>query len=251
MGIECRPVLQHHMGWKWVLLAILSFTVALAQPNQQSVKCQLSIQGNGDGLGISQARLSCQGGTITAAAAPLLLPHVQGATGVQWGNASVCGSTCLLSVCGSSQHVHFEPVVVTKLHALWANAVLCFNGRVTAVVSRAKFLNNQAGFIGVADAEVTLLNSTSRQNLGTTNSHIAGVGAIRQSKVAISGCTFINNTHNSTGGSVVRAADNTTLSITDSTFLHNSALCLAGGRCNGGAIAVAGAAKGKVACQAG
>jgi hypothetical protein len=146
--------------------------------------------------------------------------------------------------------VHFDPVVVKNLHALGASAVLCFSGQVTAVVSRAEFSYNQAGFIGVADAEVTLLNSTSRHNLGTTDTHIASIGAILRSRVAISGCTFFNNTHNSTGGSVVRAQDNGTLSITNSTFLHNSVMCPVGTLCVGGATAISGCVKGKVVCHA-
>jgi hypothetical protein len=57
----------------------------------------------------------------------------------------------MLYVCGSSQPVHFEPLIVTNLNALWTNAVLCFYD-ITVVVARAEFLNDQASFLGVVEA---------------------------------------------------------------------------------------------------
>jgi hypothetical protein len=81
-----------------------------------------------------------------------------------------------------------------------------------------------------------LVNATSKHNLGTKERHTAAIGAIRSSKVAIHGCTFVNNTHNTTGGSVVRVKDDSTLEITNTTFLQNSAICTWEGVCGGGAL---------------
>jgi hypothetical protein len=235
---------------KLLLFVLMSIKVVSSQSqiDQEPIKCQLSVKGSGDRLGIAQANLSCQGGTITAAAHPLLLPHVQRATGVQWSNGSTCQTMCMLSVCGSPRQVHFEPVVVTNLHATsgtWLGGVLCFLKTVTAVVSRADFSYNQAGFLGVSDAQVTLLNSTSRHNIATGTSHFAAVGAVRAARVAITGCTLVNNRQNVTGGSVVSAFDNATLSITNSTFSQNVALCTTEVRCGGGGIRIQGSAKGE------
>jgi hypothetical protein len=158
----------------------------------------------------------------------------------------------MLSVCGSPQEVHFEPVVVTNLRATWLGGSLCFLNNVTAVVSGADFSYNQASFIGVRDVQVTFVNSMSRHNLGTAASHILGVGAEGTARVAITGCTFVNNTQNVSGGSVIEAYDNATLNITNSTFLQNVAMCSAKVRCGGGGILIQGAAKGEpvVACRA-
>jgi len=212
------------------LAAVLSTCCAAQQP---TIACQLTIQGGLEPSGISRANLACTGGAITAAAEPLLLPHVRNAVGVKW-SSNGCGldpGGCLLAICGSSQ-AHFVNAVIVGVHGLDLESLLCIVGNSSLLLSNATLQGNTGTVVRVANASIELINSTVADNMCVREAHTAGIHAAGTAMVSIQGSRFVNNSHISNGGAIT-AMQNATVNISTTAFHRNRVTC---GNCGGGAV---------------
>lgn len=196
--------------------------------------CQLTIEGYGDRQGVSQARLGCTGGNISAAADPMLMQHVKGAPGVQWNkDCKPEQYWCLLHVCGGS-HAQFVDVTVTGLVLNTTMTTLCLYNSSSIALKGALFSGNQASLINVwHTAALTMVNSTVQQIHLDRGRSVLGIAASGDSSVSVQGCKFINNTH--TGG-VLSAWGSARMSVIATTVSNNRNPCQT---CDGGSTVYA------------
>lgn len=238
----------------WLLLVML-VTTALARPTAAATTtCQLRIKGHGDRPGIAQASMSCNGASITAAAEPELLKHLQNTPGVQWSrnhcDLSAAAARCMLRLCGTSM-VQFTNVTITGVVAPTLAATICFTNRSSIVVSGALFSGNKASFMWAGgNSTLAVTSTTSTNNLvgfgeDVAPIQVAGVVAGGNSTVTIEDSTFINNTKLDGDGSVLLAVGFARVRVARSMFSFNRVMCPS---CNGGAVQVVGNASGKLGC---
>lgn len=226
------------IGQRWDMLLVLTalatvHVLSTCAAQQSTIACQLTIQGGLEPSGISRADLACTGGTITAAADPLLLPHVRDAVGVKWsGNG--CGlkpGGCLLAICGSSR-AHLINSVVVGVQALGFESLLCIVGNSSLLLSNATLQGNTVSVVGVADSSLELINSTVADNACVHEAFTAGIHAAGTAMVSIQGSRFVNNSHINNGGAIT-ARQNATVNIYTTAFHRNRVTC---GTCGGGAV---------------
>jgi hypothetical protein len=94
-----------------------------------AVSCSLMFKGYGNKQGIKLAHLSCTGGSITAAAHPILLGNFSSRfSGVTWSKSGGCGigvKICLLTICNST-NATFSGAVITNVNGSRViGALLC------------------------------------------------------------------------------------------------------------------------------
>lgn len=221
------------LGWVWLLL-LLSGPAADAQQKQRVV-CSMEVEGYYTKPGIRRALVSCSNGVISAAVGQEARSYLRLIQGVKRA-PDHCGArvyNCLFRVCMGS-NVHFKDLRITGLVAPEYVATLCLEGDSDILLTNATFTDNTGSFIGTSSATITLRDSTMANNKGTTDMHIAGVGALEEANVLMDNCNCANNT-GETGGSCVRMMGKAgaRARIVNSVFYNNTASC---SKCSGGAV---------------
>jgi len=210
-----------------VLLLWLGVVVSLQGFGSAKVACQLSLEGKGSKTGFKSAQLSCTGGTITAAANPVLGPFTHTFSGVQWSQKGACGKkqkACVLTVCRNSSVV-FLSARVAKVNTSTSGTVgglMCFGDDSSLTFVDARFDGNDARpLTGYGDG-VTLHIRSSKfiNNRASWKEADGGALLLQGGSALVESSTFSGNTASRRGGGIVLQGNSSARFV--STVLQNN-----------------------------
>jgi hypothetical protein len=207
----------------WVGPVVLLLQLGLASA---AVSCSLKFEGYGNKQGLKSAGLSCTGGSITAAAHPVLLaPFSRSFSGVSWSDSGGCGrgkKICLLTICGSSSAV-FSGAVITNVNiSSSAGALLCVTDSSSLVFDSARFHGN-IGLPILGDYTAVRLHFENSKFTNNTNIVEGLEGAalhMNGGTGLVHSCTFAGNRNLFRGGAI--GLSNQTRLTVASSFLQDN-----------------------------
>lgn len=218
-------------GGKLAVLLLLWLGVVVSQQQQgfgsAKVACQLSLEGKGSKPGVKSAQLSCAGGTITAAANPVLGPFIHTFSGVQWSNKSACGNqqkACILTVCGTSS-VAFLSARVAQVNTSTSDTLsnlVCFGDNSSLTFVDARFHGNDARpLTGYGDGvRLHMRSSKFTNNSASWKEAIGGALLLEGGSVLVESSTFSGNTAPRGGGIALQGTSFAT--VVTSVLQHNT-----------------------------
>jgi len=205
---------------------LLWVAAAVTQQAYARVTCELHFQGDGSSSGLRTAKLSCTGGTLTAAAHPsLLVPTIGASSGVQWSNKGDCGTwknKCVLTVCSDTKAA-FLKARVTNVKVPSTTGLICLGDSSDVLFDHATFLGNTGRSLTVVGSKAKLwIKSSNFLNNTVLGSEAQGGGLCMQAGTGIvEGSTFLGNSVQYYAGAVAVTGD-AYLSISNSVFEGNS-----------------------------
>jgi hypothetical protein len=208
----------------WLGPVVLLLQLGLASA---AISCSLKIEGYGSKQGIKSAHLACTGGSIIAAAHPVLLaPFSPSFSGVTWSNSGSCGEskeTCLLTICGASAASFVSAAIVNVNVTSSVRLLLCARDSSSLVFDSARFHGN-SGRPLASDATAVHLHI---KNSHFTNNTVYGA-AMEGAALHLNGGTglvqssvFAGNRGFSRGGAI-GLRNNARMTIVSSTLQDNT-----------------------------
>lgn len=191
-----------------------------------AVSCSLKFEGYSHKQGVKSAHLSCTGGSITAAAHPVLLaPFSRSFSGVTWSNSGGCGESkefCLLTICGSSKATFVSADVANVNISSTTGLLLCVRDSSSLVFDNARFHGNSGRPLAGDTTAVQLHIKNSR----FTNNTMYGA-AMEGAALHLNGGTGLVQSSTFAGnrgffrGGAIGLRNNARLTVTSS-VLHNN-----------------------------
>jgi hypothetical protein len=214
-GLMLRP-------WLGPVVLLLQLGIASA-----AVSCSLRFEGYGNKQGLKSAHLSCTGGSITAAAHPVLLaPFSRGFSGVTWSSSGGCGTSknhCLLTICGSSKAAFFGAVIANVDVSSSIGALLCVRDSSNLVFDSARFHGN-SGLQLLGDTTAVHLHIKNSRFTNNSNLLKGLDGAallLKNGTGLVQSCTFAGNRGLSTGGAIA-LGNNARMTVMSSVLQDNT-----------------------------
>jgi hypothetical protein len=180
----------------WLGPVVLLLQLGLASA---AVTCSLKFEGYGSKQGLKSAYLACIGGSITAAAHPILLaPVSRSFSGVTWSDSGLCGvgkKVCLLTICGSSSAI-FHGAVITNVNVSSSvNNLLCVADSSSLVFDSARFHGNTGIAItgDLTSVRLHIKNSRFTNNTNAVKDLEGAALQLNNGTGLVQSCTFAGN----------------------------------------------------------
>lgn len=206
----------------WLGPAVLLLQLGIASA---AVSCNLKFEGYGNKQGFKSAHLSCTGGSITAAAHPVLAHFSRSFSGVTWSDSGGCGrgkQFCLLTICGASRATFPGAVITTVNVSSSVAALLCVRDSSSLVFDSAKFHGN-TGLLLAGDPTAVHLHIKESQFTNNTNivKDLEGALMLNGGTGLVQSSTFAGNRGFFIGGAI-SLRNNARLTVVSSILQDNT-----------------------------
>jgi hypothetical protein len=207
----------------WLRPALLLLQLGLASA---AVSCSLKLEGYGNLQGLKSAHFSCTGGSITAAAQPILLGRFSPRfSGVTWSKSGGCGRAervCLLTICNSRNATFPGAVIINVNVSSVIGALLCVVDSSTLVFDNARFHGNTGSILVGDHTNVHLHIKNSRFTNNTTVQDVEGAAFLLNNGTGlVQSSTFAGNRALTRGGAI-GLRNSARLTVVSSVFQDNT-----------------------------